>query len=114
MSTVEQIEVSIEVAKRSIKESEAIDRLFRNKDFKMVITEGYFKDNAALLVQRKAMPGMADQANQMSIENAMIGIGELQQFLFMKRVQGKQFAADLEAMNNTREELLQEEAESEE
>lgn len=114
MSTVQQIEVNIEFAKKCIKEANDIDALYRNAAFKRIITEGYFKDNAAQLVQRKAMPGMADAVNQMGIENAMIGIGELQQYLFTKRMTGKQFEAELDEMHSTRDELIQEEAESEE
>jgi hypothetical protein len=114
MSDVQQIEVNIEFAKKCIKEMNDIDALYKNAAFKRIITEGYFKDNAAKLVQRKAMPGMADQENQMAIENGFVGIGELQQYLFTKRMTGKQFEADLEDMHKTRDELAQEEAESEE
>jgi hypothetical protein len=114
MSELHEIELNIDTAKKMVKEAEAIDRLMKNRDFKAVITEGYFKEFAAVLVQRKAIPGMADEENQLAIDKAITGIGELQQFLFTKRMQGKQIGAELNEMENVRDELLQEDAAAEE
>jgi hypothetical protein len=105
-----QIELGIDTAKKMVKEAESIDRLFKNRDFKAIITEGYFKEFAAVLVQRKALPAMQTETEQKSIDNAITGIGELQQFLFTKRMQGKQVAKELNEMESVRDELLQEDA----
>ncbi len=114
MSDLQEIELNIDTAKKMVKESDAIDRLMKNRDFKAVITEGYFKEYAAILVQRKAMPGMQDEDSQKDINDSITGIGQLQQFLFTKRMQGKQIGNELTEMENVREELIQEEAKGEE
>lgn len=114
MSNLQEIELNIDTAKKMVKEADAIDRLMKNRDFKAIITEGYFKEYASILVQRKAMPGMQIDSEQKDIDDSITGIGQLQQFLFTKRMQGKQVAKDLNEMESVREELIQEEAQGEE
>jgi len=45
---IEQIELSIEAAKANVEKMEALLRLIDNKDFKKIIDDGYFKDEAVL------------------------------------------------------------------
>jgi hypothetical protein len=105
-----QIELSIDTAKKMVKEAEMIDRLLKNRDFKAIILDGYYKEFAAILVQSKAMPAMQTDAHQLEIEHSIVGIGQLQQYLFAKRMQGKEVGDTLNEMETVREELIQEEA----
>lgn len=77
---VQQIELSIEHAREMIKTGDALNRLMQNVDFKNVITEGYFKDEPARLVELKAAPAMSDEKYQNDIIRSIDGIGSLQQY----------------------------------
>jgi hypothetical protein len=61
MSKVEDIKVYREELEAQIEMAKALDRLHDNKDFQMVITEGYLKNHAVMLVQQKRSPGMEDK-----------------------------------------------------
>jgi hypothetical protein len=75
----ESIEVDIETARGEIKLGEALRRLQHHADFKTVIEEGYFKENAYRLVGLKANGDMQSPERQELIIRAIDGIGELQQ-----------------------------------
>lgn len=64
-------------AELTIEKRDALLRLFAHKDFKAVISEGYFKDEAVRLVEAKGNPMMADEADQAAILKDIDGIGSL-------------------------------------
>jgi len=72
-----QVEISVDQAKQSIKFAEALERLHSNKDFKEVILEGYFRDEASRLVLLKSDPEMQDKARQRDVMNAITAVGGL-------------------------------------
>lgn len=59
MKDEDQIEMSIKDAEKIIDLSNALDRLMDNPDFKRIIVEGYFKDNAVRLVHSLGEPAIA-------------------------------------------------------
>lgn len=77
---VQEIELSIENARKMVKLAESLERLHDNPDFKDVITEGYFKDEAVRLVSLKAAPQMQDDHSQALIVKDIDGIGSLRQY----------------------------------
>lgn len=81
MNQQEEIEISIKQAKEVVALRDALRRLHNNRDFKKVIKEGYFVDDASRLVLLKADPEMEDADSQSSIERAITGIGQLGQYL---------------------------------
>jgi hypothetical protein len=50
---IKELETNIEQAKDSIELGLSLERLFSNRDFKRVILNGYFKDEAVRLVHLK-------------------------------------------------------------
>ena len=77
---IQDIELNIEQARAFVKANDALNRLMENPDFKEVIREGYFKDEAVRLVELKAAPQMGSEESQQYILKALDGIGSLQQY----------------------------------
>ena len=105
---IEQLEISIEQAKTSIEMADALERLYENKDFKTVITHGYFTDEASRLVLAKAMPELSGDEAQKDIENCIIAVGHLRQHLNSIFVKGNMAKKALHDAQDTREEILSE------
>lgn len=110
MSTqsLETIELSIKHAKKSVDLMKSLDKLTRNRDFKMVVLDGFFEKEAIRLVTLKADPNMQDEDSQRAIIAQMDSIGGFRQYLSgviqMGRMAEKAMADD----QATREELLAE------
>lgn len=71
----EQAQANIERAQAEtrVKLGKAFERLHTNKDFKLLISEGYFKDYAAQQVSLLADPG----TNKEEVHAGLRGISEL-------------------------------------
>ena len=105
---IKQLEMSIDEAKELIALGESIERLYKNKDFKKVILEGYFKDEAVRLVMSKSnpmllqgSPTMKSDDIQRDLDRMIFSIGFLQQFFFTRlqfAEQAKKALADSESM----------------
>jgi len=108
MATVEQIEVSIETAKIAVAKRDALLRLSKNPDFKLVIEDGYFVEESKRLVLLKASPAMGSTEHQENIIKAIDGIGSLFQYLVATTQTGEQMERSLKADEITRDELLEE------
>lgn len=104
---IQQVEIDIDHARKAIKKMEALDRLYRNKDFQEVVAEGYFKDEASRLVLLKGDVNINDESER-HCEKMINGIGCLRAYFQMVNHFGSQAQAAMEDYENTREELLQE------
>jgi len=102
------VEVSIEQAKKAIKLGDSVDRLLKSRDFKAVITEGYFEQEAIRLVHAKAHPEMDNPNSQASIIGQMDSIGHLYAHLNLLRGLAQQARKSMNEYENTREEILAE------
>ncbi|MGV8863298.1 MAG: hypothetical protein ACOH2T_19290 [Pseudomonas sp.] len=91
---IQYAEVTLEEAKKTVALAESVRRLGKNADFKKVIINGYFKDEAARLVMLLAerMPAEDKQTIQDSIE----GIGQLYQYLLGVEQMGLQALKSIE------------------
>jgi len=107
-SALNDIEKGIQQATVLVEFGSAISRLTNNKDFKRVIGEGYFEQEAIRLVHLKADENMQSVQAQASIVKQMDAIGALGQFLQTKQVLATQAARSIAADEETRDELLAE------
>ena len=70
--------------------NEAIDRLLDNPDFKRVVLDGYFKEEAIKLVIMKAEEGYKDPEGQAEITKRIDAIGEFNKFLKVQKSKANQ------------------------
>jgi len=78
---IEHVRLSEEQAKELVKQAESLEKLFGNKDFKKIILDGYFKEEASRLVLLRADFAVQDSDKTVkAIDNKIIGIGELRQY----------------------------------
>lgn len=108
MTQLEQVEIQIETAKEIQLLRDNCILLQNSKPFKDVIENGYFKEEAARLVMAKSS---AMNSEQMAvIDNMIWGIGALSNYLDMLLRRGADMDATSEEFEQTRNELLVEEA----
>lgn len=79
MSDIQAIELSIEEAKKLIDLKDQALKLSDNREFRNIILEGYFKDEAARLASLTADSTL--KANREDIILALQGISSLRQYL---------------------------------
>lgn len=106
------IELSIEQAQEFVKKMEAIERLKQNPDFKEIFLDGYLKEYAVSLVHRKTLIGMQDDKQQTYLNNQMLGISAMVQFMNYTVREGRSAAQALEAHQAERDRLLEEQEEA--
>lgn len=105
---LQAIEISIDEAKRKINRKVLLEKLQNNPEFKVLIEDGFLKDHAVRQVLLKAHPGMQQPEAQKMLDQQIIAIGGLKQYLISIWSEGMHAEAALEADENTREELLRE------
>ena len=105
-SEIEQVELSIEHARKSVGNMKALRSLTKNKEFVSVILEGYFKEEASRLVLLKGDPAMEQYL--LSIDKQINAIGQFRQYLSTIMALGNQAERAMKDDEQTREELLAE------
>ena len=105
---INQIEVNIESAKEAIACRDSLVKLTKNREFKKIIEDGYFKDEASRIVLVKADPALQSAENQEQLDKQIIAIGELRQYFRMIFAVGAEAERSMTADEQTREELLAE------
>lgn len=86
---IDGLEHQIESKKHQIEQSNALDRLLKNKDFQTIVIEGYFKREAIRLVSAKgAIENQAPNV-QADILRDMDGIGSFQRHLALITTTGE-------------------------
>lgn len=103
---LKEVEISIESAKDAVARKEALKKLYSNKDFNRIILNGYFIDEAARLVRMKADPAMQTPESTRIVDNSIIAIGYLQQYLLKVDRVGDMAANSIRDMEETRVDLL--------
>ena len=112
MSTEEelnQLEANIAEAKHFIDIKKSVERLFRNRDFKKVILEYYFKEEAARLVMAKS--SNLNEEQKKLIDCMIYGIGALSNFFDSVHQRGIQAEQALQEDEDAKTEILQEDLE---
>jgi hypothetical protein len=105
---LDTIDISIQQAKDTIEAMEALKRLGTNKDFKKIILEGYFENEASRTVLLKADPSLSKPEDQVMLDHSIIAIGQLRQYFLMINAMGQQALKAKEYDEETRQELLAE------
>ena len=103
-----QVELSIEQANANIERLKAFERLQDNKDFKKIITDGYFKEEASRLALLRADSNMQADKDQEQMLKMIDSIGYLRQYFNMIYQFGYMAESALEQHKMTREEILSE------
>lgn len=81
MSDIKSVELSLKQAKDKVKLGDALLRLQKNRDFKLLVEDGYFIKEASRLVAARGNPNITSTpANLIEIDNGIIAIGSLQQY----------------------------------
>jgi len=87
----EDLRIEEEQAKELIKYRDALMRLQQNKDFKLIMSEGYFKNEASRLVLLRADPSIQEDPKIVrSIDDKIIAVGELRQYFITTLARGHQ------------------------
>jgi hypothetical protein len=107
-SELEQIELTIEEAQKSIDKMEALERLRKNADFKVLIEGGFLKEEAARLVLMKAEPNLQDEFQQKMLDNMIIAVGYFRQYLNKIYQFGRHAEQAIESHRETRNEIMAE------
>jgi hypothetical protein len=105
---LENIEMSIDHARKSIARKDALVRLQSNPDFTELIEKGFMESHAVRQVMLKAHPGMQGEAQQKLLDQQINAIGGFRQFLIGIYTKGMNAAQALAEDEDTREELLRE------
>jgi len=111
MSEMQEIEVSIELAKKEVGLRDALLRLKDNADFRKVFLEGYIKDESLRLVLLKSAPNITDQINS-NIDRDLYAISSFSAYMDWQITKGDQMEESLKEAEDTREEILAEELNS--
>ena len=110
---LEQIQISREQAEKSVALWKAFTNLRNNEDFKTLIQDAYFRDEAARLVLLKADQSFVSDDRQKALDNAMQGISALNQFFNSIIQLGIMSQQSLQELENAEEEILVEDTEEE-
>jgi|TARA_R110000823_G_scaffold181246_2_gene313531 hypothetical protein len=103
---LQELDDNMQDAKHFIDIKDSTLKLFKNKEFKKVVLEYYFKEEAARLVMAKASNLNEDQ--QKLINNMIYGIGALSNFFDAVLTRGTQAEQSYKDDENARTEILQE------
>lgn len=106
-TTVQELESNIREAKKIVELNSALDRLYSNRDFKAVVTEGYFQKEAVRLVHLKADPSMQTPERQASVVAQIDAIGALSSYLRLVAFNGQQAVKAIEGAEEAIAEVLE-------
>ena len=107
---LQQLERNIKHAQKTVDLGDALDRLRNNRDFKKVIGEAYFNEEAVRLVHLMSDANMQSPEIQHSIHKQMIAIGVFHDFLNTLATRADMARRSVAADEATRDELLAEDA----
>lgn len=107
--TIQSIEDSIKRNRKLVELGESLERLRGNRDFKKLVLEGYFEQEAIRLVHLKAEPAFQTADRQASITVQMDSIGTLVQFFNTTLQLANLGRKGIESDEVAREEILAEE-----
>lgn len=104
---MQEIEINIEQAKEAIELFDCLNRLRENNDFKKLIEEGYFKDEACRLVLIRGEDSMKEVKDD--ILRDIDGIASFHAYLRQVYASGFRAKDAMAEMEATRDEIAQEE-----
>lgn len=107
---VQAIEKSIRNAKKAVEIGAAVERLRSNRDFKLVVLDGYLEQESIRLVHLKAAPEFQSPERQASVIRDIDSIGAFAAYLnnqiSFAAMASKQLESDQETLADLAEEEL--------
>ena len=107
MTDLEQVEIQIEMAQKLRKMRDNCVKLTASETWKDIISEGYFKEEAARLVMAKSSNLTPEQIQL--VDNMQYGIGALANYIESVMRRGAEMDQAIDEHEETREEILAEE-----
>lgn len=109
MSTeIQQIELSIEEAQKMVDRKNQLEKLFGNREFKKVVLDGYFKEEAARLATLTGDSALVAQRPEIFL--AIQSIAKLQEYFRTVALMGNSAEAELAEAQEVLDELRAEAA----
>lgn len=108
LDVIQEIEANIKQSKQIVELGNSLERLIHNQDFKKVIMDGYFKQEAIRLVHLKSDASMQKPETQSSINKQMDAIGSLNQYFQVISHQASLAVKAISADEEARDEILAE------
>lgn len=105
---IEQVELTIAEAKKVVDRGRMAEKLSRNPDFKKLVMDGYFVDEAARLVHLSSDPTLPENIRNVVLRD-MNGPGAFKRYLSALVQMGKNAAREIEEHQETLDELREEE-----
>ena len=105
---LQRLEENIKQAQKMVDLGNALERLKSNRDFKKVVQEGYFEQEAIRLVHALSDPNMQNPEAQQSIHKQMISIGGFSDYLNTLTALSGMARRSVESDEATRDEILAE------
>lgn len=105
---LQDLEITIEQAQKSIARKDCLVRLQQNTDFKELIEKGFLEQHAVRQVMLKAHPSLQGEKEQKMLDQQITAIGHFKQFLIAVYTEGMNATQALREDETTREELLRE------
>lgn len=94
---VQEIELSIKEAKKMVDEKTMLDKLRKDKAFKTLIMEGYFKEEPVRLVTLRSHPNFSSDEKQLAeLNKQMDAIAYLQNYFLGIDIRGNRAASAIE------------------
>jgi hypothetical protein len=111
MSTqrIAALDREIAQAKAEVEFGKALERLKQNKDFQLVVLDGYFKNEAVRLVHLKGDPNMQSMDSQDSIVKQIDAISAFNAFMTTGFQKAAMAEKTLDSADELRDEILAEE-----
>ena len=100
-----QIDENIQRHKAEIELADALDRLYKNRDFKLVFLNGYFEKEALRLVHLRGDTNVLDTVKQANILRDLDGIAALKGYISTLRYKAELAEKSVEADESLRETL---------
>ena len=105
---LQQLDDNIKQAQKIADLGDALNRLRNNRDFKKVIQEGYFEQEAIRLVHLMSDSNMQTPEMQTAIHKQMIAIGSFRDYLDTLFIRVDMARRSVAADENTRDEIMAE------
>lgn len=107
-SVIEQVEISIAEAKKLVERGAMVKRLSTNPDFKALVMDGYFVDEAARLAHLSSDPGLPENIRECVVRD-LAGPGGFKRYLTTIARMADAAENEIEESRETLEELREEE-----
>lgn len=103
---IEQIELSIEEAKKLVDRRDQLRKLTTNREFKKIFLDGYFQEEAVRMTHILADPALTNHRQQ--IIEALTAISHVRNYLHQINLQGDMAEREISEMNVALDEIREE------